>query len=116
MIVPRVPGGNEIIGLQLLDRMKNFGILYPFPTNILEPIWDNEGEGKRGPFIFIFFGKSARNHIFFSFLVNDLIIISKELSHPFLLLQGGRSLLQKILEALMICLNLEAFPQYIRVS
>ena len=47
----------------------------------------------------------------FSFLVNDLMIISKELGHPYLLLRGGKALIQKILEALMTCLNLEAFPQ-----
>jgi hypothetical protein len=82
----------------------------------LEPIWYNEGEGEKEPFIFIFSRKSVNNHIFFAFLVNDLIIITKELSYPFLLLWGGRSLLQKILEALMICLNLEEFPQEIRVS
>jgi hypothetical protein len=76
-------------------------------VNNLEPIWYNEGEGKKGPFIFIFSGKCINNHIVFSFLVNDLIIISKELSHPFLLLWGGKALFQKILEALMICLNLE---------
>jgi hypothetical protein len=84
-------------------------------VNDLEPIWYNEGKKKKGSFIFIFLGKCIRNHIFFSFLVNDLIITSKELSHPFFLLQGGNALFQKILEALMVCLNLEALPLYIRV-
>jgi hypothetical protein len=42
---------------------------------------------KRDPF-FILPGKSINNHIFFSLLVNDLIIISKYLGHPFLLLWG----------------------------
>jgi hypothetical protein len=91
--------------------MRNFGILYPFLVNILEPIWYNEGEGKKGPSIFIFSSKCVSNYIVFSFLVNDIKIISKELSHPFLFLQGGSALFQKILEALMICLNLEAFPK-----
>jgi len=85
--------------------------MYPFLANDLEPIWYNEGERKKGAFIFIFLGKCICNHIIFFFLVNDLIIISKELSHPFLLLWGGNALFQKIFEALMICLNLEAFPQ-----
>jgi hypothetical protein len=66
---------------------------------------------KNRPFIFIFSRKCICNHIVFSFLVNYLIIISKELSHPFLFLWGGNVLFQKILEALMICLNLEAFSQ-----
>jgi hypothetical protein len=80
-------------------------------VNGLEPIWYNEGERKKGPFILIFSGKCICNHIVFVFLVNDLIIIFKELSHPLLLLWGGNALFQKILEALMICLNLEALPQ-----
>jgi hypothetical protein len=84
--------------------------MYPFLCHILEPIWYNKGEGKKGSFIFIFSRKSISNHIFFSFLVNDLIIITKDVSYPFLFLLGGRSLLQKILEALMICLNLESLP------
>jgi hypothetical protein len=54
----------------------------------LELIWYNEGERKKGPFIFIFYGKCIKNHIVFDFLVNDLVIIYKELSHPFLLLWG----------------------------
>jgi hypothetical protein len=66
---------------------------------------------KRGSFIFIFSGKCIHNHIVFAFLLNDLIIISKYLSHPFLLLYGGNALFQKILEALMVSLNLEALPQ-----
>jgi hypothetical protein len=40
--------------------------------------------------------------------------MSKELSHPFLLLWGGNALFQKVLEALMVCLNLERLPQEIR--
>jgi hypothetical protein len=76
----------------------------------LEPIWYNEGERKKGPFIFIFSGKCIDNHIVFSFLVNDLIIIFKELSHLFLLLWAGNVLFQKMLEALMIYLNLEELP------
>jgi hypothetical protein len=110
----RVPWGSWSIGLQLLDQMRTFGILYPFLPNDLEPIWYNEGKIKKGSFIFIFSGKCICNHIVFAFLVNDLIIISKELSHPFLLLRGGNALFQKIFEALMVCLNLEAFPLEIR--
>jgi hypothetical protein len=94
--------------------MRYFRILYPFLAHILKTIWYNEGEGKNGSFIFIFSRNSVSNHIFFSFLVNDIIIITKEFSYPFLLLWEGRSLLQKIPEALMICLNLEPFPKEIR--
>ena len=111
---PRVPSGDWRISLQFLYQMRTFGIVQPFLANNLEPIWYNEGERKKQPFIFIFSGKCINNHIVFSFLVNDILIISKELSHPFLLLWGGNALFKKILEALMICLNLEALPQYIR--
>jgi hypothetical protein len=52
----------------------------------LKQIWYNEGEGEKGPFIFIFLRKSVNNHILFEFLVNDVIVIMKELSDPFLLL------------------------------
>jgi hypothetical protein len=36
---------------------------------------------------------------------------TKEISHPFLFLWGGKELFQKILEASMIYLNLEVLPQ-----
>jgi hypothetical protein len=49
----------------------------------LEPIRYNEGEGKEGPFFFIFLGKSINNQILFSLLVNDLVIIAKYLGDPF---------------------------------
>jgi len=81
----------------------------------LEPSWYNEGKRKKGSFVFIFPGQCIRHDIVFALLVNDLIIISKELSHPFLLLLGGNVLLQKVLEALMAYLNLEAFPQEIQM-
>jgi hypothetical protein len=58
---------------------------------------------KKGSFIFIFPGQCICHDIVFSLLVNDLIIISKELSHPFLLLLGGNALFQKVLEALIVC-------------
>jgi hypothetical protein len=94
--------------------MRTFGILKPFLTHILEPIGYNEGKRKKGSFIFIFPGQCIRHDTVFSLLVNDLIIISKELSHPFLFLLGGNALFQKVLEALMVDLNLEAFSQEIR--
>jgi hypothetical protein len=47
----------------------------------------NERE-KREPSFFIFPGKSVNHHIFFTLFVNDLIIISKQLGHPFLFLWG----------------------------
>jgi predicted ABC-type exoprotein transport system permease subunit len=108
---PRVPLGNWSVGLQLLYQMRMFGIMYPFLANILEKIWYNEGERKKRSFIFIFSGKFIHTHIVFSFIVNDIIIISKDISHPFLLLWGGNALFQKILEALMVFLNLEALTQ-----
>jgi hypothetical protein len=80
----------------------------------LEPIWYNEGKRKKGSFFFIFSGQCICHHIVFSLPVNDLIFISKELSHPFLFLWGGNALFQKVLEALMVFLNLETFPQEIR--
>ena len=61
-----------------------------------------------------YFWDSASTTTLSSFLVNDLIIISKEVSDPFLLLLGGNALFQKVLEALMVGLNLEALPQEIR--
>jgi hypothetical protein len=100
--------------MQLLDQMRTFGILKPFLAHSLEPIEYNEGKRKKGSFVFIFLGQCIRHDIAFSLLVNDLIIISKEISHPFLLFLGGNALFQKVLEALMVCLNLEAFPQEIR--
>ena len=60
-----------------------------------------------------YFRDSASATTFFALLVNDLIVISKELSHPFLLFLGGNALFQKVLETLMVCLNLEALPQEI---
>jgi hypothetical protein len=61
--------------------------LPPFLENNLKPICDNEGEEKEGPF-FILSGEGINHHIFFSLLVNDLIIIPKQLGHPFLFLWG----------------------------
>jgi hypothetical protein len=84
-------------------------------VNILDPIWYNEGKRKKGSFFFIFSGKCICHHIVFAFLVNDLIIVSKEFSHPLLFLRGGNVLFQKVLEVLMVCLNFEMFPQEIRV-
>jgi hypothetical protein len=72
--------------------MQIFGILKPFVAHILEPIQYNKGKRKKGSFIFIFSGQCILHDIVFSLLVNDLIIISKELSHPFLLLLGGNAL------------------------
>jgi hypothetical protein len=95
--------------------MKTFGILKPFLAHILEPIRYNEGKRKKRSFIFIFSGQCIRHNIVFALLVNDLIVISKELSHPFLLFLGGNALFQKVLETLMVCLNLEALPQEIRM-
>jgi hypothetical protein len=63
--------------LQLLDQARYFGVLQPFLASNLEPIWYNEGEGKKGPFFFIFSVKSVNDHILFALLVNDLIIIAK---------------------------------------
>jgi hypothetical protein len=94
--------------------MQTFGILKPFLAHILEPIGYNEGKRKNGSFFFIFSGQCICHYIVFSLLVNYLIIISKELSHPFLLLRGGNALFQKVLEALMVGINLEALPQEIR--
>jgi hypothetical protein len=90
--------------------MRTFGILKPFLAHSLEPIEYNEGKRKNGSFFFIFLGQCIHHYIVFDLPVNDLIIISKELSHPFLLLLGGNALFQKILEALMVGLNLEALP------
>jgi hypothetical protein len=63
--------------LQLLDKVREFGILKPFLANSLKPTWYNEGEGKEGTFFFVLTRKSVTNHILFSLLVNYLIIISK---------------------------------------
>ena len=82
----------------------------------LQPIRYNEGKRKKGSFVFIFPRQCICHDIVFSLLVNDLIIISKELRHPFLFLLGGDALFQKVLEALMVGLNLEALPQEIRMS
>jgi hypothetical protein len=81
----------------------------------LEPIWYNEGKRKNGSFFFIFLGQCIHHYIVFSLLVNDLIIISKELSQPFFFLLGGNVLFQKVIEALMVDINLEALPQEISV-
>jgi hypothetical protein len=70
--------------------------------------------GKKGIVFFIFPSKGINHHIFFSFFVENLVIISKQLGYPFLLLRGRNSLFQKILEALKISFNLEASPQEIR--
>jgi hypothetical protein len=93
-----------------MDQMQTFGILKPFLAHSLEPIGYNEGKRKKGSFVFIFLGQCIHHDIVFALLVNDLIIISKELSHPFLLFLGGNALFQKVLEALMVSLNLEALP------
>jgi hypothetical protein len=95
--------------------MRTFGVLKPFLVHSLQPIGYNEGKRKKGSFVFIFLGQCIHHDIVFSLLVNDLIIISKELSDPFLLLLGGNALFQKVLEALMVGLNLESFPQEIRM-
>jgi hypothetical protein len=81
----------------------------------LQPIRYNEGKRKKGSFIFIFPGQCIHHDIVFALLIDDLIIISKELSDPFLFLLGGNALFQKVLEALMVCLNLESLPQEIRM-
>jgi hypothetical protein len=44
-------------------------------------------EREEGPFVFIFPGKSISHHTFFALLVKNLIIISKQLGHPFLWLR-----------------------------
>jgi hypothetical protein len=75
--MPRVPWRNRRIVLQLVERARNFGVSQPFLRNSFEPIWQDEGEGEKGPIIFIFPGKSIGHYIFLSLLVNDLIIISK---------------------------------------
>jgi hypothetical protein len=90
--------------------MRTFGVLKPFLVHNLEPNGYNEGKRKKGSFIFIFLGQCIRHDIVFSLLVNDLIMISKELSDPFFFLLGGNALFQKVLEALMVGLNLESFP------
>jgi hypothetical protein len=63
--------------LQLVEHARNFWVLQPFVTNSLDPILYNEGEGEKGPIFFIFPGKSIDHEIFISFLVNDIIIITK---------------------------------------
>jgi hypothetical protein len=59
-----------------VEQARNFGVLQPFLTNNLEPIWYNEGEGEKGQ-VFIFPGKSIGHYIILSLLVNDLIIMAK---------------------------------------
>jgi hypothetical protein len=90
VIVPRVHWRNWRIVLQLLDKAINFGVMQPFLVSILEPIWYNEGERKRGSFIFILRGKSVINHIFFSLLVNYIISISKNLGDLFFFALGRK--------------------------
>ena len=63
--------------LQLLDKARKFGVMELFLVNNLEPIWDKEGERKKGSFVFMLPRKSVNNHIFFALPVNDLIITSK---------------------------------------
>jgi hypothetical protein len=106
ILEPGVPWGSLSLVLQLLDQMQTFGVLKPFLVHNLQPIGYNEGKRKKGSFVFIFPGQCIRHDIVFALLVNDLIIISKELSEPFLLLLGGNALFQKVLEALMVGLNL----------
>jgi hypothetical protein len=115
ILEPGVPWGSLSLALQLLDQMRTFGVLKPFLVHSLHPIRYNEGMRKKGSFVFIFPGQCIRHDIAFSLLVNDLIIISKELGEPFLLLLGGNKLFQKVLEALMVGLNLESLPQEIKM-
>jgi hypothetical protein len=63
--------------------------LKPFLVHLLQPIRYNEGKRKKGSFVFILSRQCICHDIVFALLVNDLIIISKELSDPFLLLLGG---------------------------
>jgi hypothetical protein len=93
--------------------MQIFGILKPFLVHNLEPIGYNEGKRKKGYVLFIFLGQCICHYIVFSILENDLIIITKELSHPFLFLLEGNALFHKVLEALMVGLDLETLPQEI---
>jgi hypothetical protein len=95
--------------------MRTFGVLQPFLVHSLQLIRYNEGKRKEGSFVFIFPRQCIHHYIVFALLVNDLIIIAKELSDPFLLLLGGNALFQKVFEALMVCLNLESLPQEIRM-
>jgi hypothetical protein len=76
-IMPRIPWRSLRMVLQLLDQARKFGVFQPFPINNGEPIWYNEGKGKYGPLFFILPGKSVDNPIFFSLLINDLIIIAR---------------------------------------
>jgi hypothetical protein len=87
-ILRRLPWRGFRMVLQLVDQARKIGVMQPFLERSLAPIWYNEGEGKDGPLLFILSRKRIINHIFFSLLVNYLIIISKYLGHPFLLLQG----------------------------
>jgi hypothetical protein len=66
-----------------VEQARNFGVLQPFLANKLDPLWYNEGEGENGPIFVIFPVKSINHYIFLALLVNDLIIISKYLGHPF---------------------------------
>jgi hypothetical protein len=60
-----------------VEQARNFWVLQPFLMNNLDPIWYNEGEGEKGPFVFIFSGKIINHYILLDLLVNDLIIIAK---------------------------------------
>jgi hypothetical protein len=108
------PGGVGALLCNCWIRCEILGSLSHSWSHRLEPIGYNEGKRKKGSFFFIFSGQCICHYIVFALFVNDLIIITKELSHPFLLLLGGNALFQKVLEALMVSLNLEAFPQEIR--
>jgi hypothetical protein len=80
ILEPGVPWGSLSLVLQLLDQMQTFGVLKPFLMHSLQPIGYNEGKRKRGSFVFVFSGQCICHDIVFSLIVNDLIIISKELS------------------------------------
>jgi hypothetical protein len=65
------------LGKSTMKSKEIFGVVQPFLTNNLEPIWYNEGEGEKGPVFFIFPEKIIIHYIFLSLLINDLIIIAK---------------------------------------
>jgi hypothetical protein len=69
----------------IVGSTREFGVLHPFLEKQLDLILYNEGEENEGP-SFILSRKSFNKHILFSLLVNDLIIISKYIGHPFLFL------------------------------
>jgi hypothetical protein len=54
---PRVPSGKLENWTAIVVSDENFWDRVAIPVNNLEPIWYNEGERKKGPFIFIFSGK-----------------------------------------------------------